>query len=97
VTVMVIAIGIVVVVIPIGADATTDATIRTNCCRCRDWAPNADVSDAPAAPPLPPPEAMDPTAAATMKTCGGTKLAVVMATAKLATMIQINTSRPSNF
>jgi hypothetical protein len=57
-----IAISIVVVVIPIGAAATTDAFIRTRCCRRCVWAPiggvvaddDAVVVDALVAPPLPP-------------------------------------------
>jgi hypothetical protein len=69
--VTVIAIGVVVVVIPIGAAATTDAAIRIHRCRRRVWAlvggvvvnDNAVPADAPAATSLPPSDATDPTAA----------------------------------
>jgi len=88
-----IAIGIVVVVIPIGATATDDDAIRT-CCRCRHvWAPiggvivhdDAGVADAPAAPLLLLSGATDPTAAALTKTRYGTVAATATATAATAT------------
>ena len=86
-TVTAIAIRIVVVVIPIGAAATTNATIQTRCC-CRSvWAPiggivaddDAVAADALVAPPLPPSDVMDPTAAVTMKTRDDTTSAAAMA------------------
>ncbi len=86
-TVTSIAIGVVVVVIPIGAAGTINAIIRTRCRRRHVWAPiggvvnndNAVVADAPAAPPLPPSGATDPTAAALTKTCDGTAAATTTA------------------
>jgi len=88
-TVMVIAIGIVVVVIPIGAAATTDTTIRTRHHRRRIWAPiggvvvddDAVVAGAPAAPLLPLSGVMDPTATALTKTHDGTTSAAARVTA----------------
>ncbi len=85
--VTVIAIGVVVVVIPIGAAGTINTIIRTRCRRRHVWAPiggvvnndDAVVADAPAAPPLPPSGAMDPTAAALTKTCDGTAAATTTA------------------
>ena len=88
-----IAISIVVVVIPICAAATINAAIRTRC-HCRHvWAPiggvvvddDAVVADAPAAPPLLPSGATDPTAAALTKTCNGTAAATATATVATAT------------
>jgi hypothetical protein len=87
-----IAIGIVVVVIPIGAAATTNATIRTRCC-CRSvWAriggivadDDAVAADALVAPPLPPSDVTDPTATVTMKTRDDTTSAAAMAMAMAA-------------
>ena len=88
-----IAIDVQVIVIPIGAAATINAAIRTRC-RCRHvWAPiggvlvkdDAIVADAPAAPPLLPSGATDPTAAALTKTRNGTAAATATATAATAT------------
>ena len=90
--VTVIAIGVMVVVIPIGATATINAAIRTRCRHRHVWAPiggvvvddNAVVADAPAAPPLPLSGATDPTAAALTKTRNGTAAATAMAMAAAA-------------
>jgi len=92
-TVTAIAIGIMVFVIPIGAAATIDTAIWTRCCCRRVWAPiggvvdddNAIVADAPAAPPLPPSGATDPTAAALTKTHVGTAAATATAMAMAVT------------
>ena len=79
-----------VIVIPIGAAATTDAVlyaaVRARCRRCRVGGPvgdavvdnNAIVANAPAAPPLPPSGVTDPMAAVTTKTCDSTAYAAVM-------------------
>ena len=83
----VIAIGVVVIVIPIGAAATIDAAIRTHCHCHHVWAPiggvvvdnDAVVADAPAALPLPP-----LTAATLTKTWDGTVAATAMAMAATA-------------
>jgi len=89
----VIAIGIVVVVIPIGAAATTDAvlyaTVQARYRRCRVGGPvggavvniNAVAANTPAAPPLPPSGVTDPMAAVTTKNRGGTAFAAVTVTA----------------
>jgi len=95
--VTVIAIGVVVVVIPIGAAATIDAAIWTHRRRQHVWAPiggvvnddDAIVADTPTAPPLLPSGTMDPTAAALTKTRDGT--AAATATAKAATATAIAT------
>jgi hypothetical protein len=90
--VMAIAIGVVAVVISIGAAATIDAAIWT-CCRYRHvWAPiggvvvdnDAVVTDAPAAPPLLPLGLTDPMAAALTKTCNVTTAATAMTMAVTA-------------
>ena len=69
-TVKGIAIGVMVLVIPIGAASTTNAAIRTRRCRHRVWAPvggvivdnDAVMVDAPVAPLLLPSDATDPMA-----------------------------------
>jgi len=92
-TVTAIAIGVMVVVFPIGAAATIDAAIRTRCRRRHVRAPNgggvvdndAAVADVPAALPLPPSGATDPTAAVLTKTRDGTAAVTATATAVMAT------------
>ena len=84
-----------VIVIPVGAAATIDAAtaIRTRCHCHHVWAPiggvvdddDAVMTDAPAAPPLPPSGATDPTAAALTKTRDGSAAATAAATAATAT------------
>ena len=91
-----IAIGVVVVIIPIHAAATTDTvlpatdsatTVQVRCHHCCVRGPvsgvvvnDAVAADAPAAPPLPPSGAMDPMASATAKTRDSTVLAVATVT-----------------
>ena len=89
-----IAIGVVVIIIPIHAAATTNAAVRMIRRRHRIVAPiggavvvneDAVMADAPEAPRLPLSDATDPTAAATMKTSDGTTSVAAMATAAVAT------------
>jgi hypothetical protein len=103
---MAIAIDVVVVVIPIGAAATTDAVLsaalRARCCHCRVRGSiggavvdnNAVAVDAPAAPPIPLSGATDPMAAATTKTCDGTGYAAATVTAAATEEEEYRRRRP---
>ena len=72
---MAIAIGVVVIVIPVGSAATIDTAIRTRC-HCRHvWAPIGGVV---VAPPLLPSGAKDPMAAALTTTRNGTGLGFIL-------------------
>ena len=92
-----IAIGVVVVVIPIGAAGTINAIIRTCCCCHYVWAPiggvvnddGAVVADAPAAPPLPPSarrtQWLQPLTKTRDGTAAATTMAMVVTTMAMAT------------
>ena len=76
--------------------ADSAAAIRASCNPCRVGGPvggividnDAVAADAPAASPLPPSGATDPTAAATMKTLVGNTAATASATATRATVTE---------